>query len=352
MISLKKYALVLIAVAMVGLTSCKEEKVEEAPVVRPIKTFTISAKQTFSQRKFPGRANASQEATLAFEVAGKLKEFPVNVGDVVKKGDVLAALDTRDFESALTSSKAEVKRAKAQYERVKKAAAMNAVSRQDLSDALASYESAKARVEIREKSLEDATITAPYDAIVVANFFENFEAVQPKQPVVRIVNPTEIEMVVDIPEDLIGYVTDGAEVFASFDALPNVELSAKVTEIGNEASSVTRTYPVTITMKQPDSGSKILPGMTGNAWSAKKETDAHDTAGFEVPITAIGDGVDDVSFVWVLDESSMTVSKREVKTGQLTKNGILIVKGLSGGEVIAAAGVELLKEGQVVRIFK
>lgn len=352
--TLGKFALLAASFCVLALGACKKEEEAAQPAIRPVKVITISDKQDLATRKFPGRAKASKEATLAFEVSGQLNKFPANIGDVVSKGDVLVQLDLRDFESALTSAKAETTRAKAQYERVKKAASMNAVSRQDLSDALAAYESAKARVEIRQKALENATIRAPYDAIVVETFFENFEAVQPKQPVVRIVDPSQIEMVVDIPEDLIGSVKTGASVTASFDAVPDVELNAKVTEIGAEASQTTRTYPVTIIMNQPKGGIKILPGMAGSAWS-KKNNDKHGGGmeGFNVPMTSISTDDDEKgSFVWVVDPKTGIVSKRAVKTGNVTKQGVLIVDGLSVGDVVVTAGTNKIQEGRQVRIIK
>ena len=88
-----------------------------------------------------------------------------------------------------------------------------------------------------------------------------------KQPVVRIVDASQIELIVDIPEHLISLapLLDTAEV--RFDAFPDAELVATVKEIGAEASQTTRTYPVTLVMDQPED-LRILPGMAGRARAA------------------------------------------------------------------------------------
>ena len=339
----------------VSLSACEEKQPKEAvKVIRPVRTIQISTKEEFAERKFPGRAAASDSVTLAFEVAGKLNKVLVDVGDKVKKGDVLAALDARDFQNKLDQSRAEQKRAKAQYERMKSALADNAVSRQEVTNSEAAYESARATVKIHQKALSDSVLRAPYDGIVSEKQIKNFESVQAKQAAIRIVNPKQIKMEADVPESVISYVTQNMEVFVQFDAFPNIIISAKVSEIGAEASQLTRTYPVTLIMDQPK-GATILPGMSGKTWRTPKQpvpgVAPVQYRGFEVPLTAILSGTDGKKYVWVINGATQTANRMEVKTGELTKGGVL-VQGLSGGEVIATAGVNTLTDGQKVRAIQ
>ena len=99
----------------------------------------------------------------------------------------------------------------------------------------------------------------------------------------------------------------------------------------------------------------ILPGMTGKA-TADKEAAAvisknAGLVGIEIPITATFSDDADRSYVWVIDQSSQQVAKREVKVLTMTENGTM-VSGLEVGEIIAIAGVNLLTEGQKVRILE
>ena len=335
------------------LTACTDEAKESAEVIRPIRTMEVGQQEQLSERKFPGRAAASDSVTLAFEVSGKLNEITINIGDKVKKGDVLASLDDRDFRNVLDQSKAELKRAKAQYARMKNALADNAVARQDVTNAEAAYESAKATVEIHQKALDDTQLHAPYDGIITEKQITSFGNVQAKQPAIRIVDPTRIEMEADIPESIISYVGVGMEILVEFDAFPDVTIVSKVSEIGNEASQLTRTYPVTLIMDQPEEAT-ILPGMSGKAWRAPQTTPTDIPAsfrGFEVPLTAILSDTDQQNYVWVINPDSSIVSRIAVTTGELTQKGVL-VQGLEGGELIATAGVNSLQEGQKVRVIK
>ena len=194
-------------------------------------------------------------------------------------------------------------------------------------------------------------LKAPFDGIVVETYVENFETVVAKQPVLRVLDPSSIEFVVSVPENLITlapYVT-GSTV--TFDALPGIEISAKIKEIGKEASQATRTYPVTLVMEQPE-GAEILPGMAGQASITSRPPEDSTLVGIQVPATAVFTGEDrSRNFVWIVDESSRTLSRREVELGQLARYGVLIKSGLEPGEWIVIKGVHSVREGQKVRIL-
>lgn len=126
-------------------------------------------------------------------------------------------------------------------------------------------------------------------------------------------------------------------------------MPAVISEIGREASQATHTYPLTITMQQPEKGGKILPGMSGKAAFSGTLPDSAE-AGIYVPATAVFTGTDTQhSFVWIIEEESLL--RRQVEIGGLTENGILVTEGLKPGEWIVTAGVSHLTEGQKVRVI-
>lgn len=341
------------ATMLLSVMACKNNQDSDTTVVRPVKVIQLGQEEAFGERHFTGKAEASDAATLAFEVHGKLNKFNTNIGDKVKKGAVLATVDSRDFKNALDQAKAELKRAEAQYNRLKKALEANAVSKQQVTDANAALESARALVNIRSKAFDDTKIIAPFSGVVVSQFVKNYENIQAKQPIVRIVAIDQVEMVVDIPEHLISLASTDMKVLVAFDAFPETVISAKIHEIGKEASSTTRTFPVTLIMNQPETVT-ILPGMSGKAWrnpSATLDAKTSSLSGFEVPISAILSKSKTENYVWVFNTEIENVSKRKIELGDITNNGVLI-KGVKGGEYIVTAGVHVLTEGQNVRLFK
>ncbi|MDJ0848173.1 MAG: efflux RND transporter periplasmic adaptor subunit [Myxococcota bacterium] len=327
---------------------------EEAPppeIIRPVIAMQVAHEGAFDERWFPGRAKATREANIAFEVPGRLVERPVQIGDTVKKGQLLAKLDPRDFLNSLNQARASRTRAEAFRDRVVQAARSGAVSRQEVTDAEAELEANDAEVEIRSKALQDSELFAPFDGRISAILVENFENVLGKQVIMRVLDTSKIEMVINIPERLISnapYVTGFRVRFAPF---PGREFPGTLVEISNEATEATRTYPVNVLIDQPGDV-EILPGMAGEALAVLKlPKDTGDPKGLEVKMSALVSDEQGGSYVWVIDPETKLVSRRDVELGETTSRGIF-VRGLQRGEWVAVAGTLTLEEGQKVRLVE
>ncbi len=337
--------------AVLGLALACGTEAPPPEVVRPVVARQVASSDAFDDRWFPGRAKATREANIAFEVPGRLIERPVEVGNVVEKGQLLAKLDPRDFVNSLNQARAIGDRTEAYRDRIALAAQSGAVSRQDLTDAEAEFEAVAAEVEIRAKALQDSELYAPFDGTVASIPVENFENVQAKQVIVRVLDTSKIEMVIDIPESAISNAPYVKSVRIRFTAFPGREFPARVVEISNEASEATRTYPVNLLMEQPED-IKILPGMAGEANATVELPGApHDSEALEVRLSALVTDDNEGSYVWVIDPETQTVSHRDVELGDTTSRGIL-VRGLTRGEWVAIAGTSTLREGQKVRIVE
>lgn len=329
--------------------ACAGESAQPAEdLVRPIRAVKIGDTEELDRNWFPGRAQATKEVNVSFDVPGKIIEFPVDVGDVVEAGQLLARLDASSYENDLTAAKAQLEQARAYRERIEQASETGAVAQQDVTDARARFDVAQANVQIKQERLDDTRITSPLSGNVAATYVENFQNVAAKQEVARILDISRIEMKIDIPESGISLLPYATDVVCRFEAVPGVEIPAEISEVGTEAAETTRTYPVTLVMEQPE-GITILPGMAGAAtWRVEAPADLGED-GFEIPLTALLRAEDGSSAVWVLDEDSMTVSRRAVELGRLTARGVLAT-GVAADEWVATAGVYTLQEGQRVRL--
>ena len=332
-----------LAVLAVGCSS------KEAPAVhiRPVRSMVVQPGASFGGRVFPGRAEAVQAVDLAFEVQGKLVKRPVNVGDVVERGVLLAELDARDYQTDLEAAQAKLARAKAYLERITKAA-VGAVSEQDRTDAQAQYDVAAANLHIMEKALSDTRLVAPFGGTISAAYVENHQNVRAKEVVLRLIDMTEIELRIDIPETLVTRVSQLQDITVTFDAFPEQPLPATVKEIAKEASTTTRTYPVTLIMDQP-AAFELLPGMTGQARGRPGDVDAATSGTFQVAGSAVFEEAGK-HYVWVVDDTALTVSRQAVETIEVTAAGLLI-KGVTTGQRVVTAGVHYLSEGQQVRLL-
>jgi RND family efflux transporter MFP subunit len=273
------------------------------------------------------------------------------VGDRVERGQVLAELDPRDFAAALKSAEAELKRDQTNFERAEGMLAEDVISRAQYDRLEARRDVAEANFELAAKALADSVLRAPFSGTVAATYVENYEMVRAKQEIMRLLDASKIEMVIQIPERLISNAPYIREVQVRFDPFPETVLPASVKEISNEASRTTRTYPITLIMEPPQ-GVAILPGMAGEAWGRVELPEDLAESGIEVPTAAVfadDASASEQSYVWVVDEETRSVSRRPVKIVRFSSRGVL-VQGVEPGERIVTAGVHSLREGQTVRI--
>lgn len=364
---LTRYATLAIAALSVSLvlSGCEEAAPPEKEVIRPVRAAQVVDSESLGDRWFSGQAKAAQEGDLAFKVPGELMDLPVNVGDRVAEGQMLARLDPDPYTASADSARASVEKAKAtlqaallEFERTEILYEKGHVAKARLDNVTAIVQRDQADLASAEASLRRAdldlgytTMTAPFDGEIVQKYVENFENIRASQAVLRIVDSSSIEMVIDIPENLISLAGKVAETITVFDAFPDRVIPGTIKEIGTEASATTRTYPVTIRMEQPDD-IKILPGMAGKVTASAVAADSELQSRIQIPVSAtFTEAESGGTYVWVIDETLKTVSKRAVRTGDLTNTGVEVTDGLTAGEWIATAGVHYLTEGQQVRIL-
>ena len=348
------------------LSGCTKEPPPKPPTL--VKAMQVVGADDLSKTVFPGRASAGQEANLSFRVAGPLVELPVSVGDKVAAGDLIARIDPNDYQVTLNSAQAQLQSIRAaytaaenDYQRVMStfredpgATSQRAVdaSRALRDQALAQVSSVESLVQTATDRLGYTDLLAPFAGEVVETYVENFETVVPMRPIARLLDPSSIELIVSVPENLIGYGDYVTSIMVSFNALPGVSIPATIKEIGREATQATRTYPVTLVMAQPEGG-EILPGMAGEATIEARLPECTGRTGITIPATAMFAGSDiEVTNVWVIDPATNMLSQRAVETGRLSSSGMLITSGLEAGEWIVVAGTHSLSDGQEVKIIE
>jgi RND family efflux transporter MFP subunit len=383
--------------------------------VRAVKVGDLKA---ILDKEFPGRAKASHEVDLSFRVSGPLVSLPVDVGSRVKKDDLVAVIDPRDFQTALESAegklsvaqanllamergarpeeieqlKAALAEAEANYQkaltdfqRAERLFAQGAATKleydttlerrdvtaakvkqakedlniglkgarvEDLEAKRAEIKALKAAVQDAINQLDYTVLKAPFDGTVAAKYVDNFQTVQAKQPIVRILDVSKIEVTVQVPESLISLAPRVQKVACRFDAFPGREFVGRPTKIGSEASQTTRTYPVTVAVDQPEDV-QILPGMAAIVRAEPPEGEEDAGEDLVVPASAIftdPSQTSQQSYVWVVPEDGGDVTRRAVTLGELTPVGIAVSEGLKAGEWVVTAGVHSLRDGQEVRI--
>jgi len=365
---------VLVVVASFLLISCGKKEEEPPPeVIRPVKTFTVKAGGDILGLQLPGKVRATQRVDLAFQlVGGRLIELPIagREGQEVRNGDLLARIDPKDFQvnlqnaqGRLKEAEASLKLAKAEYDRVlrireKDPGAVSGASvdrkREAVAQAQGRLKSLQAAVEDAENKLRYTYLRAPFNGVIARRFVDNFQEVKPKQPIVSIQDITSVELLVDVPENVMAMARDrGAQTDiakAIFPTAPDKQFNLSLKEASTDADPATQTYQVVLVMPQPD-GINVFPGMTATVSFSTPEEELQ-KGSVLIPAIAVVASPEGNNYVWVVDSKDMTVHKKDVKVGTLTgSENIDILEGLQGGEKIIVAGMLKLQEGMRVRLW-
>lgn len=348
-------AVVLVgAIASVFLVDWRREPVEADTPVRPLMTLVVGDRAANAQ-SYPARVRSLQEVTLAFEVAGSLRELPVVRGQPVSRGDLLARLDLRDFQSRVSSATAQSELSEIELRGITTAFERGAGTQIEVARATAARDLALAQREIAEKSLEDATLLAPFDAVVADIFVDAFQSISPNREVMRLQDNTTVRVEVNVHEGRIAFARRFQNRYrhvARFDFLPGQEFDARVVEYTTEADRSTQTFKAILEVDAPE-GANILPGMTATIVEIALD-DPDLRPGHEyLPLDVVATDGRGTRYVWRLREadtpSEATVHRVDVEVGEIVGDSIVILKGVEPGQRIAAAGVHQLTEGQRVR---
>jgi multidrug efflux system membrane fusion protein len=347
-----------VAALMAVLTmsgGCGEEAEERAPVVRPVKSIVVGDVLSGS-RSFPGKVEASERVDLSFRVSGRLIELPVERGQEVSRGQLLARIDPRDYRIALDEAKAAFTKAEADYVRYQNLYEKDAVSISELDFHRAQRDVARARLDDAEANLDYTYLTAPFAGVIGTRYVEKFEEVRVNQIICSVHDINSLDIIVDVPEHLIANVRNledaGLDVIARFEAAPGEEFRLRFREVAAQADPATRTYELRLTMSQPQSIT-VLPGMTAEV-VARGTRAAAESSVFTVPAGAVfPDEEGKAQAVWVIDPEALTLHKRKVEIGEVTGTGsVEVLSGLRAGERIAVAGVSRMREGMKVRLME
>lgn len=378
MINLKNKNICLLMLMIFFLISCGEEKkttVKES--IRPVKYGKVIMSGDALSETFSGSAQSSKESKVSFKVSGTLTNLNVKVGDVVRKGQLIAKVDQTDYsvqyqqsvannkssETQIQSAKSQLVNAKATYQRIEKLYENNSVSisefeqaKSSLELAEASYNASLAQANASEKQVESAqnqvrysNLLAPFSGVITAVMVEENELVGSGTPVATISAMDNPEISVGIPEVFISKVKKNQNVDIIFSSMPNQNFSGKVYEVGFSSLGGS-TYPVTVRIDRPTQ--EIRPGMVANVHfsfdDGKKEKQK-----MVAPTAAIGED-NNGHFVFGLTQEgeNYLVKKKQIEIGKLTTAGFEIKSGLTKGELVATAGLNTLLDGMRVRLLE
>ncbi len=354
----------LLSVTALALTACSKTP-PPAEDIRPVRVMTLSMADMDTTLEFPGEVRARYESQLGFRIGGKIIARRVDVGSVVKRGQVLMQLDAEDVHlaqmqssAALRSAESNRDLAKADLQRYQELRAKNFVSQAVIEQkesafkvAQASYDQAVAGLQGQSNQAAYTTLSSDVDGVVTAVTAEVGQVVAAGTPVVTVAKSGAKEVIVSVPENQVELFGHGVDAKVRLWADRQQTITGTVREVSPIADAATRTYVVKIAI--PDSTPDVKLGMTAYATFVVKHVgDNADDGAMAVPLSAIYQ-TNNQNLVWVVEKNSVHTVPVQV-SGHRGNDALIKAANegaLSVGQQIVTAGVHLLKLGQKVTIL-
>lgn len=364
----KSFVFMVIVTGMLALSlvlSGCSKQTEKAEDIRPVRAIKLDAAQQQVIAEYSGSVQPRIESRLGFRVSGKILTRKVDVGTLVKPGQVLMQLDPQDLQLAKTQAQANLTTAKTNFElatielkRYQELRKTNAVGQSALDAKTTAAEAAKANLDQAEAGFKGQSNQASYttlasdvEGVVTAINAEVGQVVAAGTPVVQVAringkDAGETEVVVGIPENNVDIINHANQIQIRMWANPKEMIAGKVREVSPMADPATRTFTAKISVLNPSpaQAANIKLGMTAFVRFAVSTPNNF----IKIPLTALVQEKG-VTSVWVIEQGAVKLVP--VQIGGVSGNDLVLTSGVTSGQTIVTAGVHLLKPGQKVTIL-
>ena len=345
---------VVIALTM---TACGKGPAPQEPV-RAVKVMTVGESSGTTDLEFSGEVRARIESNLGFRVAGKLLSRPVEVGQRVKAGELLAQIDPQDYRVTADAAAAQLVAAQsnrdvagADFKRYQDLHAQGFISLAELQrreaayiSAQAQWKQAQAQSAVQGNQSAYTRLLAEGSGIVTSVDASAGQVLAAGQPVVRLALDGPRDVVFSVAEDKLGLLKTGTQVQIRQWVDGKVR-DAVVRDVSASADAVTRSFMAKAALPKdaaPVLGSTVTVSLPlGDALAAKT---------IKLPTSALRLEAGATS-VWVLDPNTMTVKTQAIEVTTADGNDAVVTSGLQNGDQVVVSGVHVLTAGQKVSLF-
>ncbi len=320
----------------------QEAKVEKPPM--PVEAVVVGTSVLSRRIAASGTAAGIREATVTSQTQGIIQEVSFRLGQWVKQGQVLVAVDSSVQAAAYEQAKRAAETAAISLRAVRKLYEQGNASEAELKQAEAQATGADAAREQAHKAFNDTRITAPISGYIAErpSAVEQGNTISPGTPLTRIVNISSLRTEIGVGEMDVGALRKGLAARVQVAAAGDTVFSGRVTAIGAGADASTGAYPVEIVWRNaPDR--RVKSGMSVRVVI---ETDMADSV-VTAPSFAITE-VNGKPAVYIAAAGATAV--RFVELGRISGNAMEVVRGLAVGDTLLTSGITTLVSGDLVTV--
>lgn len=337
----------LSAAALPLLAACRDNTPEATDVrttAVPVTVASITEGRNTAPVVATGTFGSRDEIPLGFKIGGVVQRVTIDAGATVHRGQILAALDLREIDAAVSKARVGADKAQRDWARVQRLVADSVATAVQLQDATSALEAAKADLQSATVNREYALITAPEDGVILQRLANPGSTVGPGSPIVMLGGSRRGRVLrVALPDRDALKVQVGDVSTVHFDALPDRHFSGRVVLVSRSADPRTGTYSVEIAMAAADA---LPSGLVGKASITVKGA----AKGNRIPVDALLEADRDSASVYTVSDAKEPVAQRtRVRIAQLSGDEAA-VEGLPADARVIAKGAAYVTNGTRVRI--
>ena len=280
---------------------------------------------------------------ISSEIGGRLLSVNVDEGDYVKRGQLIATVDTEIIQTQINEVETRLSLANTVFEKQKRLWEKNIGSEIQFLQAKNNKESIEKSLETLKVQLAKSKIYSPVNGNVDMEFLKSGELASPGMPIVSVLNTNKLKVVADVPENYLVKVKKGQDVNISFPAIDK-SIDRKVSLIGRSIDPSNRTFK--IEMRTDNLGGILKPNLLAEA----KIKDLSLENVLAIPIELVQEEVDGKSYVYTATkkDEDLIATKKYVELGESSDDLIQITGGLDKGDVIVLLGARTIVEGDII----
>lgn len=368
---------------LLGLAACGTPTPTGTAPPRAVRAQVVTPRPVAQGARYAGVLESRAQLDLAFRVPGRVASVgqvtppgqpprPLQEGDLVKAGDVLATLDLADLQrqrsaaaagaasvaAQVSQSRTGVAQAEREVTRARKLFANGDLAQADLDRAEAAFASAGAslasleaqhqsrldQLALSRSTVTDATLRSPIDGVVARKAIDPGELVAPNVPVFSVVDLAELRVVLGVPDTRVNLLQLGASVPVEVEALPGRPLLGTVSKVAPTADPALRTYAVEVRLA---GSAELRPGMTA---TARFGSEAEQVAPV-LPLSAVVRNPGGGGYGVYLLSGERAVRFAPIEVADLLENDVIVASGLEAGQRVVVHGAQFLRDGETVEVL-
>ncbi len=336
-------ALLLLGLALVSLTGCRDGKKAERMVDEATPAVTVSVaraeeKAAARQVELMGSLQATERAEIAAKVSGSIVTLPVVLGSRVEKDDLLVEITAGEISARQRQALAQLEQARRNLEREKKLLARNAATPEAVKSLQDTLRIATAAYEEAGTMLDYTRLLAPFAGLVTRKMANVGDLATPGKPLLQLENEARLQVITNIPESLIMHVRPGDELPIHVPSA-GLDIVGTVAEVAPTADRLSRTAPVKINVPADP---KLHSGQFARVSLASGSART-----LVVPASALST-YGQMERLFVVEDGRARL--RLVRSGAAIGDEVEILSGLKAGETVVVEGGRTLVDGQPVTV--